>query len=74
MVMINVNTENKVRLDQLLSEINSKADLYKNLVGSLYPGIVYQELIKLRYIYLELGGQMSNLPDVHQPSPEGYAR
>lgn len=52
--------------------INLKKDVYDNLVGNLYPSIVYDSLMKMREEYVENGGSIHDLPFVPAPNFEGY--
>ena len=59
---------------ELLKEeyINLKKDVYDNLVGNLYPSIVYNSLMLIRKEYVELGGNAWDLPSTKPPYADGY--
>lgn len=61
------------KLEYLKEEIiNLKKDVYDNLVGNLYPSIVYNSLMKMYEEYVDLGGSINDLPFVPAPNFEGY--
>jgi hypothetical protein len=47
-----------------------KANVYKTLIGNLYPSIVYKELVVLKTNYIELTG-VDDLPFVRPPGDNG---
>ena len=50
---------------------NRKA--YGELVGTLYPSIVYNHLLRLREEYLAAGGDLNELPWTPPPTADGHA-
>jgi len=46
---------------------------YGELVGTLYPGIVYNHLLRLREEYQEAGGDPFDLPWIQPPTNDGHA-
>lgn len=48
--------------------------LYKDLVGTLYPQIVYNDLMNLLDLYAKAGGNVYELTPVQSPSKLGYSR
>lgn len=47
--------------------------LYREMVGTLYPSIVYGKLMKLRDDYVDAGGSIDELLSVPPPSSDGSA-
>lgn len=48
-------------------------DTYYQTVGTLYPGIIYRELMDLRAMFLRIGGPEELLPWVRPPGGDGRA-
>jgi hypothetical protein len=48
--------------------------LYKDLVGTLYPQIVYNDLMNLMDLYVRAGGDINEITYVQSPSKLGYSR
>lgn len=46
---------------------------YRELIGTLYPPIAYEQLMKLRADYVDAGGSIDELLSVPQPEPDGRA-
>ena len=47
--------------------------LYREMVGTLYPSIVYEQLMKQRADYVDAGGSIDELLSVPPPTPDGRA-
>lgn len=63
------------KLNYLKEEyINLKKDVYDNLIGSLYPSIVYDALVKIREEYVKNGGSVFDLPVAIPPDEIGRVR
>jgi hypothetical protein len=63
------------KLDYLKEEyVNLKKDVYENLVGTVYPSIVYDAILKVRDEYIKNGGSEYDLPVVLAPDEYGRAR
>lgn len=58
---------------KLISEYKAKCQCYFELIGRLYPSIVYNELQQMREHYQELGGDILHMPDVPTPRADGSA-
>lgn len=58
-------------LDEQRLAYMRKADVYSQMVGRLYPEILYVELWADRERYLAAGGLRVDLPDVYPPR-DGY--
>ena len=43
-----------VDLKEIQQEINERRELIRQMVGSLYPSIIYDEIFKLNYRYSEI--------------------
>lgn len=56
-------------------EYLSLREVYRTMVGGLYPSIAYEKLLKLRDYYVRLRGgrpgEWSDLPPVPQPGDDG---
>lgn len=50
-----------------------KRSTYRELIGTLYPPIAYEELMNLRSSYVDVGGSVEELLSVPQPEPDGRA-
>lgn len=60
------------KLEYLKEEyINLKKDVYDNLVGNLYPAIVYYSLMQIREQYVKNGGSVFDLPVAIPPDKTG---
>lgn len=46
---------------------------YRELIGTLYPGIVYCRLQELREKFQRAGGDLQQLPQVPPPNSDGRA-
>lgn len=50
MKMLTIEECKELPVDDLEKQINIRIELMNEMVGSLYPGIVYDEILKLRYL------------------------
>jgi len=57
--------EVKERYDRLVK-------VYYEMVGNLYPPIVYADIQKLRQQYIDSGGPSVDVPPVRPPRADGY--
>jgi hypothetical protein len=60
-------------LEQLKAEFLRDRVAYCELVGTLYPSIIYQRLFMLRAAYMAAGGSELDLPFVPAPQQDGRA-
>jgi hypothetical protein len=59
--------------DVIAEEYLRNREAYKEMVGTLYPSIVYAQLIRLRLEYMAAGGDPNELPWVPPPCADGRA-
>jgi hypothetical protein len=57
--------------ESIKAEYTALRSQYINMIGTLYPSIVYNELCRLRHLYQEHGGDLSDLAFVLRPNPNG---
>lgn len=60
-------------LDEMKTKYISLQEVYRTLVGALYPSIVYRELYDLRVAYVSAGGSNDDLPWTPPPHLDGRA-
>jgi len=63
-----------VQLCELRMEFASKKSVYGMLVGSIYPGILYNEMEAIQEKYIQAGGSWKDVTLPRHPGPGGYAR
>lgn len=63
---------NHLPLEQMRVRYIAKLNTYGQMVGTLYPSIVYAELMAMREDYFEAGGKNDDLP--YTPPPNGFGR
>jgi len=61
----------RVERMRLRAEFDAKYNLYFELIGSLYPSTVYNQLCQLRKELIEVGA--TDLPQIPPPNYPGYA-
>lgn len=59
----NGRTELQAMRDNYLRELRA----YSQMVGTLYPGIIYKQLLAARERYAEAGGNVSDLGSLAPP-------
>jgi hypothetical protein len=64
---------NMTRHEELKDKYMRLREAYFQLVGNLYPGIVYEQLLDLQREYVQAGGK-ETLPPVSPPTASGYIR
>ncbi len=60
-------------LDQIKDRYVRLRKVYGEMVGTLYPGIAYRDLTKLREEYRLTGGDLNDLPYILPPRVDGSA-
>lgn len=62
------------KLELLKKEfIDLRDDVYRELIGNLYPSTVYKSLMEIRREYIAEGGNSHDLPYTPAPCFYGYA-
>lgn len=57
--------------DHILGDIHATVAVYRQMVGTLYPSIIYRDLVAMRNEYLAAGGDLGLLPSIPPPRHDG---
>lgn len=54
-------------LEETKDEYTKTCEAYRSLVGTLYPSIVYEDILQLYDAYIKNGGKAEDLPSTPNP-------